>query len=99
MTWEPKDWQHTHAHTHDPDTSHDAAWQAKGLAARHKHIIATVLLYWGPLTSTGIAGHCELDYLQVARRIKDLKDDGKVTDTGQRRASPGGRRASVWRLT
>ncbi len=100
MTWEPKDWQHTHAHAHDPDTSHGAARQAKGLAARHKTIIVTVLGNMGiGLTSCEISNCCILDYLQVARRIKDLKDDGKVTDTGQRRASPGGRRASVWRLT
>lgn len=88
----------THAHAHDPDTSHDAAAKAQWLAAEHKAIIATVLLFWGPLTSNGIASHCELDYLQVARRMKDLCDDGKVVDTGERRASPGGRRAAVWRV-
>ena len=79
---------HTHAHTHDPDTSHEAARQAKHLAARHKEIIATVLLFWGSLTSREISAMCELDYHQVARRMKNLCDDGKVVDTGQRRASP-----------
>ena len=58
----------THAHRHDPDTSHDAAAKAN------------------------------LNYHQVARRISDLKRDGKVKDTGERRASPGGRRAAVWGL-
>ena len=90
---------HTHAHAHDPDTSHDAARQAKGLATRHKVIIHWALLDWGPMTSNEIASHCELDYLQVARRINDLKRDGKVEDTGLRRASPGGRKAAVWAVT
>lgn len=94
---------HTHAHTHDPDASHDAAAKAQGLAARHKAIILSVLTIsrdfaWGGKTSQEIADQCSLDYLQVARRIKDLKNDGKVVDTGQRRASPGGRKAAVWGL-
>ena len=93
MTFAP-----THAHTTDPDTSHHAARQAIGLATRHKRAIWSVLLFWGPLTSNEIASHCELDYLQVARRINDLKTDHKVVDTGQRRASPGGRKACVWGL-
>ncbi len=100
---------HTHAHAHDPDTSHDAARRARRLVAQHKFIILNTLrlaaVHWldhplpSGLTSNEIAQLCELDYLQVARRIKDLKDDGKVEDSGQRRASPGGRKASVWRLT
>lgn len=28
----------------------------------------------------------------------DLKRDGRVVDSGERRASPGGRRACVWML-
>ena len=88
----------SHAHRHDPDTSHQSARQAIGLATRHKRAIWSVLLFWGPLTSNEIASHCELDYLQVARRINDLKRDNKVKDTGERRASPGGRRAAVWGL-
>ncbi len=90
---------HTHAHTHDPDTSHEAARQAQGLAARHKAIIVKTLQvgYAGlGMTSNEIAERCELDYLQVVRRMKDLCDDGKVVDTGLRRASPGGRKAAVW---
>ena len=33
-----------------------------------------------------------------ARRTSDLVVDGKVLDSGQRRRSPGGRTACVWRL-
>ncbi len=90
---------HAHAHRHDPDTSHEAARDAQRLATEHKRIICDTLLFansWGGLTSNEIAQRCELDYLQVARRIKDLKVAGKVVDTGRRRASPGGRRAAVW---
>ena len=91
----------THAHTHDPATSHDAAAKAQGLAARHKAIILNQLhltntRYGHGLTSNEITERCELDYLQVVRRMKDLCDDGKVVDTGTRRASPGGRKAAVW---
>lgn len=92
---------HTHAHAHDPDTSHDAARTAQGLAERHKHIICTVLHLANQgagLTSQEISAYCSLDYHQVARRISDLKRNGKVVDTGQRRASPGGRQAAVWKL-
>lgn len=88
----------THAHANDPDTSHEAASAAWALATRHKTIIATLLLFHGPLTSQEIADMCNLDYHQVARRISDLKRDGRVQDSGERRASPGGRRAAVWKL-
>ena len=50
-------------------------------------------------TSQEIADFCELDYLQVARRMSDLVIDGKVQDSGQTRRSPGGRRATVWKLS
>ena len=88
----------THAHRHDPDTSVQAARGAQGLAERHNPIIATVLLFYGPLTSGEIADKCELNYLQVARRMSDLREDGKVLDSGERRRSPGGRKAAVWKL-
>ena len=88
----------THAHRSDPATSHEAAWAAQGIAERHKFIIFTMLLFYGPLTSAEISDHCELDYHQIARRISDLKRDGKVQDSGETRPSPGGRRATVWRL-
>ena len=90
---------HTHAHRHDPDTAVQAAHAAKHIAEQHKDIIATILLFHGSLTSQEISDRCELDYWQVARRISDLKRDGKVVDTGQRRASPGGRQACVWAVT
>ena len=89
----------THAHRNDPATSHEAAQQAQGLAERHKGIIVAVLGNMGVgLTSREICNCCILDYHQVARRISDLKRDGKVQDSGQTRPSPGGRRATVWRL-
>ncbi len=89
---------HTHAHRSDPDTSHEAARAAQPMAERHKAIICAAL-FWRGLTSQEISHMCELDYHQVARRIIDLKRDGKVLDSGETRPSPGGRRATVWRLT
>lgn len=88
----------THAHTHDPDTSRWAAETARGLTYRHKLVVETILGLYGPLTSAEISDRCKLDYWQVARRISDLKRDGKVLDSSERRRSPGGRSACVWRL-
>lgn len=88
----------THAHRSDPATSVEAARSAQPMADQHKFVIATILLFHGPLTSQGIADRCELSYHQVARRMSDLVADGKVQDSGQTRRSPGGRRATVWRL-
>ena len=87
----------THAHRSDPATSHEAARFMQGMAERHKHIIYTAL-FWRGLTSQEISDSCELDYHQVARRMSDLVADGKVQDSGETRPSPGGRRATVWRL-
>lgn len=87
----------THAHRSDPATSHEAARAAQPMAERHKHIICAAL-FWRGLTSQEISGHCELDYHQIARRIIDLKRDGKVLDSGETRPSPSGRRATVWEL-
>ncbi len=87
----------THAHRHDPDTSHEAARAAQGMAERHKVIICAAL-FWRGLTSQEISDICELDYHPVARRMSDLREDGKVMATGETRPSPGGRRATVWRL-
>ena len=111
MTWEPRFDPHTRAHAHDPDTSYGAARRARRLVAQHKFTILNRLrlddIYYrakgcgagvGGLTSQEISDRCKLNYHQVARRISDLKRDGKVIDSGQRRASPGGRRAAVWRL-
>ncbi len=92
MSYDP----HEHHHRHDPETAVQAAHGARDLANRHKKIILEAL--WWPATSQEIAERCELDYWQVARRIIDLKRDGKVVDSGVRRPSPAGRSACVWRL-
>ena len=89
---------HTHTHANDPETSHEAASSMPTVAEQHKCVIWSVLLFFDDLTSQEIANRCNLDYWQVARRISDLKRDGKVVDSGARRASPGGRTACVWRL-
>ena len=94
----------THAHRSDPATSREAARQAQSMAERHKHIILDILEIWqeaslGGMTSQHISENCSLNYHQIARRMSDLKRDGKIVDSGQTRPSPGGRRATVWALT
>lgn len=88
---------HTHARLNDPDTSVQAAQAMRDEGNRHKAIIADVLSR-GALTSAEISERCDLTYWQVTRRVSDLKHDGDVIDSGQRRLTPNGRKACVWRL-
>lgn len=95
MTFDP----HAHHHANDPDTSRAAAVAAEGLSARHKAIIGAVLIFAHPagLTSQEIAERCGLNYWQVARRLSELRRDGVVVETTERRKTRSGRTACVWR--
>lgn len=94
MTYDP----HEHHHRHDPETSVQAAYQARETVEQHKLIIRDVLVFAGALTSDEIAEVCPLNKVQIARRMSDLVRDGDVVDSGERRPSPAGRLACVWRL-
>jgi hypothetical protein len=87
-----------HAHTNDIDTSHAAAERAEGMAARHKKMVYATLKRLGPLASEQIAGATGLNTLQVMKRVSDLRGEGVVVDSGERRPTETGRLAAVWKL-
>ena len=88
----------THAHSDDVETSHVAAARAEIMATRHKAAIYNWLKTIGPQASEQIAAGVNLDALQVMKRISDLRHDGVVIDSGERRLTRTGRRAAVWML-
>lgn len=92
------DFAQTHAHTDDIDTSHAAAAAAGSLASRHRALVYQALRSGGPQSSEQIAAVVGLDTLQVMKRISDLRNDGTVVDSGERRQTRTGRWSAVWKL-
>ena len=86
------------ARRRDPETSHQAAAQAKELAARHHRVILYVLREHGPRGKDGIAKLAMLEGVQVARRLSELHKAGKVVPTGATVQSDTGRGEREWRL-
>ena len=86
------------ARRRDPSTSHDAALQAKELAARHNRLILDCLRTHGPLGKDGIAARTQLTGVQVARRLSELEKAGKAFPTGKAAPSTTGRSEREWRL-
>jgi len=89
--------------TEDPDTSHGAAEQAKGFASDHmKVILGALRRNPAGLTSQEIEEALQptetpLDYLQIVRRVSDLRIRGEIEDSGERRPTKSNRQAAVWR--
>lgn len=88
----------THARADEIDTSHDAASSAQSMAKRHKARVYAALKSGVPQTSEELARRTGLHHSQVWRRVSDLRNDGSVIDTGQRRLNRSGRQAAVWAL-
>lgn len=83
----------------DPQTSRAAARQASGLASEHCRRILAVLRHDEALTAHDIAKRCDLDPIQVSRRLGQLRDDGHiVVDPDAVGVTPTGRTAQCWRL-
>ena len=82
----------------DPVTSKAAGRAARetGLVGRHERLILEALAA-GPGTKDEIAGRCGLTEQQVARRRAGLLRHGLVVLTGERRRTPSGNTAEVWR--
>jgi predicted Rossmann fold nucleotide-binding protein DprA/Smf involved in DNA uptake len=70
------------ARSSDPETSHQAAAQAGGLATKHQRQILAALLD-GPAGASGIAARCGLLSHQVNKRINELARDGRIVQTGR----------------
>ena len=84
------------ARSYDPITSHEAAVQAKDLAKAHYQIILAVLRVHGPLGKDGIARHCDLEGVQIARRLGEMEWAGLAYPTGSRVPSDTGRSEREW---
>lgn len=84
----------------DPETSRQAASKAGELAADHRFRILAVLRARPecPMAPHEIAAACSLEPVQVARRIREMADDGDIVEAGPYAVTPSGRRARTWRL-
>ena len=82
----------------DPSTSHAAADQSQDLAKQHFEKIVECLRCHGPRGKDGIAELTGLDGNQVARRMKELKKDGRVELTGRTTKSNSGRSEREWQF-
>ena len=86
------------ARVRDPETSHQAAAQAKELAARHHRIILACLEAHGPAGKDRIAALTSLTGVAVCRRLSELHKAGKIIPTGKNVQSTAGRAEREWRL-
>ena len=80
----------------DPVTSKAAGQAAREFLGDHERRILEALAA-GPGTKDEIAGRCGLTEQQVARRRAGLLRYGLVVLTGERRRTPSGNTAEVWR--
>ena len=81
----------------DPETSKAAGRAAREFLGDHERRILEALAE-GPGTKDEIASRCGLTEQQVARRRAGLLRHGLVVLTGERRRTPSGNTAEVWRL-
>lgn len=81
----------------DPLTSHQAASQAKELAADHHRLILRVLRAYGALGKDGIGARTALTGVQVCRRLTEMQGLGLITLTGNTVLSTAGRNEREWR--
>lgn len=86
------------ARASDPATSHQAAQQARELAARHHRIILSCLEAHGPAGKDRIAALTCLSGVAVCRRLSELQKVGRITPTGRNVQSTAGRAEREWRL-
>ncbi len=83
------------ARRRDPQTSKDAAAQAKELASRHHKMILSALNY-GPCGKDRIATRTALDGAQVCRRLSEMERIGIIKPTGRVVKSTSGRNEREW---
>jgi predicted transcriptional regulator len=77
------------------DTSREAAETTNAATLRAK--VLRVLAN-GPLTADECAAAMRCPILSIRPRLSELRELGKVEDSGERRFNSSGKRAIVWRL-
>ncbi len=80
----------------DPSTSHQAAAQARELAAAHQRAILAALEAHGAMGKDRIGLHAGLDGVAVCRRLTELERMGRVRLTGRTVQSNSGRMEREW---
>ena len=90
----------TVARTTDPDTSHAAARDARALSSPHRRLALQVLREAGDhgLTDFELAARTGVPQTSIGVRRKELVRAGLVEPTDERRLSPSGSKAIVWRV-
>jgi DNA-binding MarR family transcriptional regulator len=80
----------------DPETSKQAA------AKVDTHKLESDVLYalheYGPMTAHQIAEKCRMPLVSISPRLKPLEAKGKVRKTSERRKTPSGATAIVWKV-
>jgi predicted Rossmann fold nucleotide-binding protein DprA/Smf involved in DNA uptake len=76
----------------DPATSHAAAKRAASTAGGHREAIVEALAA-GPAGQTEIARRAGLTVAAVSKRLKELRDAGRIERFGECRSGTGGREA------
>lgn len=81
-----------------PGTSEAAAESMVSKAAGLRAKVVAALGEAGPLTADECAGRLGLSVLSIRPRFTELKELGRVADTGVRRENTSGRNAIVWKV-
>lgn len=82
----------------DPPTSHEAAQEVcrSGRAQAHAAIVLAIVQAHPGLTYREIATHCELDAVEVMRRLNDLERADRVEKGPIRQCSSNHHRMATW---
>jgi predicted HTH transcriptional regulator len=83
----------------DTDTSKAAASSINPDINLLRGKVLECLRHFKHLTADECAGFLDIDKLSIRPRFTELKEQGLVVDTGERRKNKSGRKAIVWRLT
>jgi Predicted transcriptional regulator len=81
----------------DPVTSFIAARMAREFAGTQCDTIHACLREHGPASKDQLAARLRLDGVAIARRLADLKRQGRAEPTGATRLSAAGRPERVWK--
>ncbi|MGV0985046.1 MAG: hypothetical protein ACOYB2_10855 [Limnohabitans sp.] len=84
----------------DPDTSHEAAKDARAMSGKHRMLALAALREAGPrgLTDFELADATGVAQTSIGVRRKELVRAGYVEATDARRPAPSGSAAIVWRV-
>ena len=85
------------ARNSDPETSHEAAWSVDTTSLQD--LVLHTLRYGGGMTAAELSGELRKPLNTISPRTRQLVNRGLIKDSGERRPTPSGRKAIVWRAT